>query len=143
LAVKWRLFVHLLEGGDGAAVDVYRAHIMGRTGGVERGSWKRTADDYLSACSGLVRSMQAVGFDPSHPVIIGANDMIRAGAHRTACAVALGIVATVQRIEKPGRSRPWDAAWMRRSGLPAGDIARAERDTERLRHGADCRCHRS
>ena len=131
-----------MHGGDGEAVSVYRAHILGRTGGVERGSWKASVNDYVAACGRLLESMQFFGFAEAHPVIIGSNGRIRAGAHRTACAIALGINVAVRRVAEPGRSRPWDADWMRRTGMPAADIARAERDLAGLRHEQDCDCRR-
>jgi hypothetical protein len=143
LPIKWRFFRCLAGRYDEDAEAVYRAHILGRSGGVEKGSWKRNVDDYVWACWTLLPSMQANGFDAAHPVIVGPNGRIRNGAHRIACAIATGDMVAVRRSTEPGRSRPWDAEWMRRTGLPATDIARAEKDLESLSHVEDCGCHRS
>jgi hypothetical protein len=134
------LFRHLLQGDDGEAVDVYRVHIMARTGGAEPGSWKAGVEDYVRACGDLLASMSARGFDASSPVVVGSNGRMRAGAHRAACSIALGIAAVVRHVDEPGRARPWDADDLRRGGLPAAAIDRARSDLERLRD-EDCRCH--
>lgn len=134
IAIKWRFFRHLIDGGDPDSERVYRAHIMGRTGGVEPGGDKRSVDGYVDAARALLRSMKARGFDPVHPIPVGSNGRIRNGAHRIACALALGIDVAIERIDKPGTAAPWDEAWLRRGGLTADDIARAKDDLERL-HG--------
>jgi hypothetical protein len=132
IAIKWRLFRHLIEGGDPESLAVYRKHIMGRTGGREPGGWKRCAEDYVSGARELLASMKAHGFDPAHPVPVGSNGRIRNGAHRIACALALGIDVIVRRIDKPGTAAPWDEHWLRRGGLNDGEIARARADLRRL-----------
>jgi hypothetical protein len=141
LAIKWRFFRHLIDGDDAGALAAYRTHIDGRTGGIEPGSWKQTVDDYATACRDLLRSMQANGFDAESPIVVGANGGLRNGAHRAACAVALGIPAAVRHSDKPSRARPWDADWLRSHGTASADISRAQLDTEELRHEQDCRCH--
>jgi hypothetical protein len=142
LAIKWRMFRHLIAGGDAEAEAVYRAHILARTGGVEPGSWKASVEHYVAACGGLLASMQADGFDAARPVVIGSNGRLRAGAHRIGCAVAIGLPVGVRRVPQPGRARPWDAAYLAAGGLPRAAIERAEQDTAGLTHGEDCGCHR-
>lgn len=135
LAVKWRLFRHLIDGGDPDALAVYRKHIIGRTGGREPGCWKRCVEDYVSAARELLASMRARGFDPAYPVPVGSNGRIRNGAHRIACALALGIDVAIERIEKPGTAALWDEEWLRRGGLTEAEIARAKDDLTRLLNG--------
>jgi hypothetical protein len=130
LVVKWRFFAV----GDADAERVYRQHILGRTGGVERGSWKASVDDYVTAAIELAASMQAHGFDPYHPVVIGSNGRLMEGAHRLACSLALGLasVPVRRREDKPGRSAPWGADWFRRHGMVEADIRRIQSDLESL-----------
>jgi hypothetical protein len=131
-----------MHGGDPEAETAYMVHIIGRTGGREPGSWKETVGDYVTACHDLLTSMQARGFDPDHPIVMGSNGRIRNGAHRTACSVALGIPAAIRHRDKPSRARPWDADWLRTHGTSAANIARAQHDLQELRHDQDCGCHR-
>jgi hypothetical protein len=119
VVVKWRLFT-----GEPGAETLYRWHILQRTGGVERRSWKTSVDDYVTAARELASSMRARGFDPATPVILGSNGRLREGAHRLACGLALGLDVAVRIDGKPGRAAPWGAAWFRRHGLPENEIAR-------------------
>jgi hypothetical protein len=132
LAVKWRFFRHLIDGEDPDSERVYRAHIMGRTGGVEPGGSKRRLDDYVDAARLLLSSMKSRGFDPAYPIPVGSNGRIRNGAHRIACALALGVDVAIERLDRLGTAAPWDDVWLRRGGLTATDIARAKSDLMRL-----------
>jgi hypothetical protein len=134
IAIKWRFFCHLIAGGDPDAERVYRWHIAQRTNGIEKGSWKRSVDDYVAAARELLTSMQANGFDPSCPIPIGTNGRMRNGAHRLACALALGIDVAIERIDKPGTASPWGERWLLVGGIGAADLRRAKSDWESL-HG--------
>lgn len=134
IAIKWRFFRHLIDRNDEEADRVYRLHITGRTGGREPGGWKRCVEDYISAAHELLTSMHARGFDPAHPIPIGSNGRIRNGAHRIACALALGIDVVVEHIDKPGTAEPWDEEWLRKGRLNDAEIARVKEDLRRL-HG--------
>lgn len=134
LAVKWRFFRHLIDQDDPDSVRVYREHIMGRTRGKEPGGSKRCVEDYVSGARELLISMQVRGFDARHPIPIGSNGRLRGGAHRLACALALGLDAAIDRIDRPGTAAPWDAAWMLSHGMDRTDVERARADWSRL-HG--------
>src|SRR5688572_21516981 len=113
LAVKWRLFRHWLEGSDEDSVRVYLWHIAARSGkrlqqGLATDAWKMTLDDYVVSAALLCRSMAYSGFDPSHAVPIDPDGELLGGAHRVACALALGLdVVPVERRE----NRVWAPAW--------------------------------
>lgn len=130
IVVKWRCFVT----GGADAERLYRWHIEQRTGGVERGSWKTSVDDYLRAARELAASMQALGFDPATPIILGSNGRLMHGAHRLACSLALGLEAVPvhRRADRPGRAAPWGASWFRRHGMTESEIARLGADLAAL-----------
>lgn len=133
LVVKWRFFRHLQTGDDPDAERLYRWHIAARSGGVERGSWKQSVDDYVTAARTLLSAMTLEGFDSRCPVRVGNNGRLMDGAHRTACALALGIGPIPQRqVDKPGRARSWGRDWFEAYGLPAADLVRLDRDWKDL-----------
>lgn len=131
--MKWRLFRHLATGRDPDAERVYRWHILARTGGVERGSWKRTTDDYVRAARELWASFRHRGYDPAYPIPIGSNGLQMGGAHRLAAALAFEVDVWTVRLDTPGRARPWDLAWFHGMGAPYPDIARMLADWEAMK----------
>lgn len=132
LVVKYRYFLHLRDGGNAEAAELYRWHIMQRTNGVEPGSWKLCIADYESSAFELFRSMQMKGFSVSKAVPIGSNGRIRGGAHRIACALVLDYHVAVQRLEKPGRSI-WGADWFLANGMPVPQVKELLQECESLR----------
>jgi hypothetical protein len=134
LVVKWRFFRHLRDGGDPDAEHVYRWHIAERTGGREPGSWKTSVDDYVTAARNLLDALQRHGFDADYPVRLGADGRLKDGAHRTACAHALGLRIAVRRSPAPSRAQPWGRDWFLRHGLSAADLVRIEQDWTDLQH---------
>lgn len=122
LVIKRRFFRHLIDGNDPQSEDLYRRHIFGRTKGREPRSWKASLDDYVMGCRDLLASMQAKGFDPEHPVVVGMNGRLMEGAHRIACAAALGLEVEVETKDRIGRAVDWDAEWLEKSGIRMDEI---------------------
>lgn len=134
IAVKWRFFHHLKNGGDPDSERVYRWHIHHRTGGREPRSskWKQSVDDYVYACKNLLESMQIAGFHKRWPLEYGRNGRLRDGAHRLACSLLLEETCFVQVINLDGNAI-WGKDWFVRHGISRGDLERIEADFECLR----------
>jgi len=132
LVVKHRFFRHLIDGNDPGAEEVYRWHIMHRTKGFERGSWKGTVDDYVRGARELLASMRERGFDPAYPVEITQEGRIMSGAHRIACALALGLPIYVRIRKPPKNSADWGETWFRRAGMKGEALQRLLRDWKQL-----------
>lgn len=132
IAIKWRFFRHLIEGNDPDAERVYRCHVHGRTGGIEPGSWKRSLDDYVKACRDLLASMQANGFDPKQPIKLDKDRKQLNGAHRLACALALGLDVSVTMADRKKTGAPWAETELTKAGLSQADIRRVREDWARL-----------
>lgn len=133
LAIKYRLFKELLYQSCPDAKRLYRWHIMKRTGGVERGSWKRSIDDYFIACGELLDEMCQRGFDPASPVLIDDRRRIYDGAHRIACAILLDLDIAVARSPKPALSPAWDSEWMLTHGLFDFELERIEKTLSEMK----------
>jgi hypothetical protein len=129
IAIKLRLFSHLLHGGDPSAEMLYAWHIVKRSGarmqaGLATDAWKRNIDDYLAAAVALFQSMQKRGFDPENAIPIDPDGELLNGSHRVACALALGIEqAPVELMQKRVLAPAWDATWFRANGLDEVGIA--------------------
>lgn len=129
LVVKLRLF------RDGEpALSLYRWHIEQRTGGREPGSWKRSTDDYVRAAADLLASMRGCGFDHAYPVKVNLGGDLTAGAHRVACALALGIEIAVLVKDKPSPGA-WGEAWFRDRGCPPETVRGLLDEFARFRYG--------
>lgn len=123
LVVKYRYFRALAGRGDHAAAEkLYRRHIMQRTGGCEppdatdsSAPGKRTLDDYLAAARELHASMQRRGFDPAGAIPLTTAGELGNGAHRLACALALGHTVTTRPCATAGPA--WDLNWFRSHGF--------------------------
>lgn len=136
LAIKWRFFRHLLNGGDPDSGRIYCWHIETRTGGVEKRSWKRTVNDYVLAAGALSYSMQTVGFDPSQPVVICPKGRLRDGAHRIACALATDSLIRAELHHKPSTARPWCGQFLKDAGIVPDDLERVLQDWKKLKDEA-------
>ena len=132
LVVKWRLFRGILAGTEGDVLPLYRWHIMHRTGGREPGSPKRSLEDYERTACELLASMMNRGFDPVFHVKQNRSGDLVAGAHRVACALALGVDAAVVVVAKPSPS-PWDAPWFQARGCAWITVRGLEEDLCRFR----------
>ena len=138
IAVKWRFFRHLMSGSDGRAETIYRWHIWVRSGarmtaGVATDVWKMTPDDYVTAARSLFASMTAKGFLPSGAVPVDPNGELLVGAHRVACALALGIdTSPVIRPNKYVWAPPWNEDWFVEAGMDDADLNRLRSDWKSL-----------
>lgn len=139
LAVKHAFFQHLLHGGDEDAVRIYRWHIDRRCGprfarGLPMDVWKWSVDDYVAAAGALCASMANRGFIPECAVPVDPDGDLLGGAHRVACALALGIdEIPVVRKEQRAWAPPWGYEWFRANGMAREDLERVSRDWSALR----------
>lgn len=102
--------------------------------GMTTDKWKRSVDDYVSAARTLCLSMVAKGFDPAYPVPIDPNGELLGGAHRVACALALGIEEIPVTWEPRYCWAPaWDSIWFEQEGMKLKDIDRLYEDWDRMR----------
>ena len=134
LAVKWRFFKHLLEGGDADSERTYRWHIEKRTNGREPRSWKKSIDDYVSVCKSMLESMLKDGFNPVYPLEYGHNGRLRDGAHRLACSLLLNLDVYLFTVPRDGTAT-WGEKWFVRHGMKSDDLQRIKTDWTYLKHG--------
>lgn len=137
LAVKWRFFCHLLNGDDPDSERVYRWHIEARkvaNAKVNLGmDSKSGTDQYVTDCHNLISSMQQHGFLPKYAVPIDLDGELLGGAHRVACAVALGIdQVPVSREDRYVFAPSWGFAWFLDNGMPTDDLERLDQDWRAL-----------
>lgn len=105
------------------ATRLYRQHIHLRTGGAEPGDSDRkaTLEDFVKQYDALINSMAEIGFDPSMPAPISADDGLPLnGAHRLGAALAIGCDVAVTFENKPGGL--WDFNWFRDHGFSRDDL---------------------
>jgi hypothetical protein len=143
LAVKWRLFRHLIKGNDPDAERVYRWHIEARSGhrmkaGVPTDKWKRSADDYVDFASILLLSMKSRGFHPGGVIPVDQDGELLDGSHRVACAIALDIpvIPYVVMRERQAWAPAWGEEWFVKEGCPAEDLERLRSDFALLQLGS-------
>lgn len=129
LVIKRRFFA---APHDTDAERLYRWHIWARTQGIEPRSWKRSVDDYVSAALAL-RSGMEMGFLGGCPVIVGSNDRLIDGAHRVACAAALGIDVVVEKTSEPGRAAPWGTKRLIADGIKGVDLVAVLKGFDEIR----------
>jgi len=129
LVVKFLFFRALHEGGDiGTYEALYRKHIRIRTGGREPAdlstgetSDKTTIDHYVHGCHELLASMRGSGFVAAGAVPVAPGLAIANGAHRVACAAALGLEVAVKTCPVAGPA--WDFTWFRTHGFTDRELA--------------------
>jgi hypothetical protein len=133
LVPKHRFFLHLRGGNDPDAERVYRWHIEARkisNAALGFGmDGKVDTDHYVRMAGGLFVSMSLRGFLPQGAVPIDPNGELLGGAHRVACALALGInEIAVERHTALCWPPPWGEAWFLDNGMAAEDMERLRRD---------------
>ena len=139
LAVKKRFFDHCLRGGDPDAKRIYAWHIERRCAprferGLPMDIWKWSVDDYVAAAEILFASMAHDGFSPQHPIPVDPDGELLGGAHRVACALALGIEEVpVVRKEQRAWAPPWGYEWFRANGMAQSDLERLSQDFASLK----------
>jgi hypothetical protein len=139
LVLKWRFFRHLFGSTDNDAERLYRWHIVKRSGHrmtakVATDQWKLSIDDYVQACRSLAASMASVGFHVKGAVPIDPDHELLGGAHRVACATALGI-KNISVTESPQKvwAPAWDYEWFVNNGMSNGDLVRLKEDWEAMK----------
>lgn len=104
--------------------------------GVPTDVWKVTLEDYISAAGALCASMALRGFLPQGAVPVDPDGELLGGAHRVACALALGIEEIpVERKQNRVWAPPWGEQWFRDHGMPVEDLERLRQDWEALSSG--------
>ena len=133
IALKWRLFRHILGGDDQEAVDLYFWHIAKRRADGFIDSEKNSPDDYRDGAMALAESMSQFGFDSRYPIPLDKNGEILGGAHRLGCALALDIdVVTLKFDDKEAWAPDWGHRWFREHGFPNVHRKRLLKDFDNL-----------
>ena len=140
LAIKLRFFRHLHQGGDPDSERLYRWHILTRTGGRERRSWKASLDDYVEASGALVANMGRSGFDINQPVTICRMGRLKDGAHRIAAALLFSAPIYWMQDNVIGRARAWDEIYLKQKGIDPCDLSRIVSDYARLENEISNSC---
>lgn len=133
IAIKWRLFRSLLSNDDDDAFRVYRWHLERRKAANARigvgMDGKSGTDQYIADCGKLLLSMGAYGFRPAHAVPIDPDGELLGGAHRVACALALGIEQIpIAQHKNRAWAPPWGEAWFAENRCPTEDLNRIRQD---------------
>ena len=111
LIIKRRLFLHFLNSDDPDAEAIYLKHISLRTGA------HYPLGTYLPAALYLFRSMRSNGFKSRHPVPVNKDWALLGGAHRTACAHALGLQIAVAKFDTDHAWPQWGREWFETHGM--------------------------
>lgn len=135
VAIKARFIRHLLNGGDKKSEDVYRLHILQRTGGAEPRSNKRNVNDYIEELRILLASIQKRGFDSDYPIRIDEHWHLRRGAHRLACGLVLDVPISWAHSRPARRFRPWGRTQLLKAGIAKEDIEAAEYEIQTWKSG--------
>jgi hypothetical protein len=135
--VKWRFFRHLCAGDDPDSERIYRWHLTARktaNAKINLGmDSKSGTDQYVADCRNLLISMVNKGFDLAHAIPIDPDGEPLGGAHRLACALALGIdLVPVTRQPQYVFAPTWDATWFRDNGASEADQFRIATDWTEL-----------
>lgn len=130
LIVKWRLFRNIT---DPETINLYLWHITRRRNSGYVDSNKFDLGAFIPAARQLLASMSTVGFEAASPVPVDVNGDILGGAHRTSCALALGIPVVCERRAEVAWAPAWDAAWFRQHGAPEEVVAGLLEDLEKLK----------
>jgi hypothetical protein len=154
IAVKWRYFRHLtlsepiLAGSeelgphplcDPDSERLYRWHIQARNGarmaaGLKTDKWKRTVDHYVSSAKALHNAMVHEGFRAEFAIPIDLEGELLGGAHRLACALALGMeTVPVQMHQRFAWAPAWGEDDFRNAGMQPADLDRLREDFEAMR----------
>lgn len=101
--------------------------------GLATDGWKRSVDDYVFVARGLLQSIRRHGFLLVEAVPIDPNGELLNGAHRVACALALGIDAVpVKREARYAWAPGWGYEWFVAAGMGHDDLERLCRDFKEL-----------
>jgi hypothetical protein len=130
--VKWRLF---RSPDDPETQNLYLWHIAHRRNSGFVDSTKDSISVFIPQAKALLASMATIGFDRNHAIPVDANGDILGGAHRTACALSLGINAIAERRAETAWAPAWDASWFKKHGMPEEIVGELLTDYHRLTEG--------
>lgn len=131
--MKWRLFRHLTGGGDPGAERAYRWHIaLRRRSGFVDGA-KPDVEAFVPLAGALLLSMQNFGYHKTFPIPVDPNGDILGGAHRLACAIALGIPAWIEPRPERAWAPAWGLRWFMDRDFPDDDVKRLVDDWKRMK----------
>jgi hypothetical protein len=104
--------------------------------GLATDGWKRTPEHYLNSAEYVLGSIERHGFYNDEPIPIDRDGELLGGAHRLACAYALGIkeVPIVQRNQEVW-APPWPREWFVEHGMPVDDLILLDEDMCRMQSG--------
>lgn len=128
LAVKWRYFRYLITGEDEDSERVYIWHIAQRRMSGFVDAEKQNWDDFYEGVRNLLVSMINNGFDPKHAIPIDPDGELLGGAHRVACALALGESVHVRPMHHRAWAPSWGRDWFVEHGMESADLARLDAD---------------
>ena len=95
---------------------------------------KASDTQYVPAAEALLVSMATHGFDPAFAVPVDPHGELLGGAHRLACALALGVSdIPVERRAQHVWAPPWGEQWFVSNGMAGEELERVGRDWEALR----------
>lgn len=90
---------------------------------------KSGTDQYVTDCRNLLISMATKGYDPAYAIPIDPDGELLGGAHRLACALALGIeTVPVERKEQKAWAPEWNQETLVMHGIDATDLDRIRAD---------------
>lgn len=91
--------------------------------GLATDQYKRSIADYRQAAQELFDDMCNNGFDYSQAIPVDVDGEILGGAHRIACALAVGIDdIPVVLHERKVWAPPWGEAWFRQNGYTHDEV---------------------
>ena len=94
---------------------------------------KSGTDQYVEDATRVARSMLRRGFVPLFAIPLDRNGELLGGAHRLACALALGLpTVPVTRLACAAWAPAWGEAWFVENGMGQEDLARLRGDVEFL-----------
>lgn len=96
------------------------------------GAGKSRIDLYVMEAVDLLFSMKAWDFWPEKPIPIDPSGELLGGAHRLACALALGIDCYVQHMPQHVWAPAWDRQWFVDNGMSDEDLSRTLSDWKEM-----------
>lgn len=100
--------------------EIYRQHILLRTGGIEPGSPdKNSIEKYEAMFIALIDDMASHGFREASAIPVNPDKLLLNGAHRISAALALGIRQIPTIIQTTQPFYRWDMHWFLQHGFSA------------------------
>jgi len=129
----------LATGDDPKSEELYRWHLSARKAAnakINLGmDGKSDTDRYVADCRNLLVSMATRGFDPAGAIPVDPDGEPLGGAHRVACALALGIeTVPIERKEQYVWAPAWDMNWFNDNGARSEAMVRIGQDWKALRN---------